>query len=162
MVSRTVESRPKDTPRNRVQIDGAAALGTRQVRTGGPTATAPRGVRAARSVLRSTRRSAFGERPDAVLELHHEKAVVLTGRLQRAMPGIEAQLRSAPVGISGLCIRAGRCRWSLVEVLRTVARRGHSGRIEVCNLLWAPRIAYIEHPQARVEVGACERGCIMF
>src|SRR5882762_1021960 len=80
-------------------------------------------------VLHPRRRSAFGEWPDPVLELQREEAVVMACRLQRAMPRVKAELRTAPVRTSGLCTRVNKC--GRVEVLRAVARCGHSRRIEV-------------------------------
>ena len=76
------------------------------------------------------------------------------------MPRVKAELRTAPVRTSGLCTRVNKC--GRVEVLRAIARCGHSRRIEVGNFLRTPRIAYIEHAHPGVEIGACERGCIVF
>src|SRR5262245_65810597 len=105
-------------------------------------------------VLLSGRRAALVEWPDALPELEHQHAVVLAGGPQRALLGVEVNLRRAPVGAARPPVVAKR-------MVRAGTQRGRPGRVVVGDLLRPAGVANVEHADARIEHAAGERRCVL-
>src|ERR1700722_3079207 len=88
-------------------------------------------------ILLARRGRGVRERPHSVLELQHQKAIILAGGPERAALGIEMGLRRAPVG-------AARNEVVAESVIGAATGRRHAGRIVIGNLLRPPRIADVE------------------